>query len=90
MATGTGKAPMGWLENWNYEPTSRFYKGKCSSIHGAAGEFFPPHRTKDENIIMFSPELCRTIEFEFEQEQVVHGVRGYKYVGGPKMVDNGE
>lgn len=90
MATGFGSIPMGELENWNYSNQSEFYHGSCSKIHGSVGEFFPPKRSKDESIFLFSPEMCRSVELEYTEETEYNGLKAYKYVGKEKMLDNGK
>ena len=77
------------LEKWNYEPTNKFFKGKCSEFSGSAGEFFPPGVSKEQTVSVFSPEMCRSVLMDFEEEQKINGVTTFKFSGGDRTVDNG-
>lgn len=79
---------FGVIDNWNGQKTTVF-KDHCGMINGSAGEFYPPHQTKEKPITFFTPDLCRSISFDFEEEVTVHDLNGYKYSGGEKMMDNG-
>lgn len=68
---------------------TKFFEGKCAELVGSAGEFFPPGMSKEKDVSVFSPEMCRSILMEFENETDVHGVNVFKYSGGDKTVDNG-
>jgi scavenger receptor class B, member 1 len=80
---------VGQLRKWNFEPQTKFFQGKCSQLSGSAGDIFPPGMTKDEIVSLFSPEMCRSIPLEFEEEAKIHGVNVFKYVSGDRTVDNG-
>jgi scavenger receptor class B, member 1 len=80
---------VGQLRKWNYESESKFFPGQCSKMIGSAGEFFPPGMTKEKIVSVFSPEMCRSVPLEFEEERDVHGVKVYKFSGGDRTVDNG-
>lgn len=90
MNTGADDiSQIGKIEWWNYKNRTDFFPDHCGMINGSAGEFYPPHQTKDRPVSFYSSDMCRTLNFDFEQEVDVHGVRGYKYSGGAKAVDNG-
>ncbi|KAJ8971475.1 hypothetical protein NQ314_000683 [Rhamnusium bicolor] len=89
MDTGvTGQ--VGELHRWRYEDHISYYPGKCGSLEGvSAGEFFPSNLKKESIIKFFSPDLCRFMELEFEEEVLINGIVGYKYSAGEKFLDNG-
>lgn len=89
MGTGTGEVPLGRIDRWNYRQRTGFYEGECEKISGSAGEFWPPNVSK-EDISLFSPDMCREVGFQFKEEVVIHGITGYKFVGGEKTMDNGK
>jgi len=61
---------------------------RCSSFRpGSAGEFFPPDRKKTY-VDYFTPDLCRTIRFQYNQETEVLGVPGYEYILGDEFFGN--
>lgn len=53
------------------------------------GEFHPTNASPKKPLRVFTPDMCRTLEIDFEEEVDIHGVKGFKYVGGEKLVDNG-
>jgi len=70
---------IGQIRSWNnQDDLSKFYPDGCSLLSGSAGEFFPPKRDKS-SISFFTPDLCRTIFFNFKEETEVQGISGYKY-----------
>lgn len=83
-----GDHTMGSMDQWNHRKDSPFYEGKCGEIVGSAGEFFPQHLSK-EPLGIFNSEICRTLYVDFEKENEVHGVNGYRYVLGDSFFDNG-
>lgn len=80
---------IGRILQWNYRDRTDFYSGPCGRINGSAGEFYPPKQNKTAGIAFFSPDMCRSMSFEYAEEQEVNGIVGYKYSAGRKMVDNG-
>ncbi|PSN44141.1 hypothetical protein C0J52_15658 [Blattella germanica] len=90
METGTQDiSKVGKLSNWNYGNRTRFYEAECGMVNGSAGELFPPGQSRNSPIEMFSSDLCRSISFDYAEDTEVHGISGYKYVLGKKLVDNG-
>nr|CAD7603521.1 unnamed protein product [Timema genevievae] len=80
---------VGELKNWNYRNTTEFYQGTCARIDGTAGELWPPKRGREDRVTMYSTDLCRSISFDYTDEYEVEGILGYRYSGGPSIVDNG-
>lgn len=81
---------MGKLRTWNYESRTSFFSGACGNLEGAsAGEFFPPQKANlhDQTIQVFSPEMCRNIEMDFDSAVIVKGLKANKYIGGERTVD---
>lgn len=90
MNTGAADiAKIGKVESWDYQTRTSFFPGACGQINGSAGEFYPPHQTKDRPLSFYSSDMCRTLDFDFERERSVRDIVGYKYSGGRKTVDNG-
>lgn len=77
------------LRKWNYDNTSRFFNDECSAFTGSGGEFFPPGIKKDEIVSIFSPEMCRSVQLEYEEDKNIHDVNTYKFIGGNRTLDNG-
>ncbi|XP_066598162.1 protein croquemort-like [Prorops nasuta] len=88
MATGEDDIKnLGVIKNWNYRDTTKFFRSPCNVIEGSAGEFWPPHRTKDD-VTMFSVDLCRPITYEYTETAEYLGVKGYKFSLGGKTFGN--
>merc|ERR1712141_582459 len=90
MYTGADTlANIGQISEWNYlnSINESVYPLPCGALSGSAGEFFPPGR--DETYVdFFSPDLCRTIRFEYDKETTVSGALGYRYKLGEKFINN--
>lgn len=82
-------AKIGSMAEWNYKPRTNFFAEHCGMLNGSAGEFYPPNLSKEVPIQLFTPDMCRSLPLDFEKEEVVAGINGYKYAGGPRTVDNG-
>lgn len=79
---------VGQITKWkNASDLSEFFPSPCSTLTGSAGEFFPPNRDKT-SISYFSPDLCRTIFFNYKEKVNVEGVHGYKYILDWGLVGN--
>jgi len=88
--TGTDDiSKLGQLRQWNHVSKTSFFEGHCAELSGSAGEFFPPKVVKDQIVSVFSPEMCRSVLLEFEDEVDIHGVKTFKFSGGDRTVDNG-
>lgn len=80
---------LGRLHYWNYNNNTNFYDEPCGMVNGSAGELFPPNQTKEKGIEFYSPDLCRSLKLTFTNEEVIHGITGYKYAGNEYSFDNG-
>ncbi|KAL5279645.1 hypothetical protein ACFFRR_003939 [Megaselia abdita] len=80
---------IGKIYEWNYKTHSGFFKDQCGQINGSAGEFYPPNLQDVDTISMFSADLCRSMDFDYEKSEEIDGILGYKYAAGARSVDNG-
>lgn len=80
---------LGQLRKWNFNSRTSFFEGTCGNLEGSsAGELFPPHVSDNrETISVFSPEMCRNVVMDYDQETDIEGIAGVKYVGGKRTVD---
>lgn len=90
MHTGlNGISKLGTIQNLNFLDHEKHYSGDCSMLKGSAnGELFAPKQTRD-SIALFTPDMCRSIPFEYEKDVLIHGVTGFRYTAGERAVDNG-
>lgn len=80
---------FGTLKRWNYDSKTPFYDEQCAGIHGSGGELYP-RNIQPDMIEFFSPEMCRTVQFNFEEHVTVKGIPAYKYSPGAEVFDNGK
>lgn len=78
---------IGLIREWNHQSQTDFYEGECGKLSGSGGDFFTPNITKSQTIELFSPEMCRSIPMDFEEEVIIHGVKTLKFSGGDRAVD---
>jgi scavenger receptor class B, member 1 len=79
---------LGTIQKFNYSEHNKHYSGECSKLRGSTGELFHPKQTRD-SIALFTPDLCRSLPFDYEKDVVVNGVTGYRFSGGERALDNG-
>ncbi|XP_038104067.1 protein peste [Culex quinquefasciatus] len=91
MDTGSDDSSQyGLVRAWNYRLQSTNADGTaCGKYQGFTGELFPTKIRKDRVLRIFTPEACRVLTFEFEQEVDVYGVRAFRFVGTARTLDNG-
>jgi hypothetical protein len=78
---------IGLIRSWNYQEETNYFEGECGKLKGSGGDFFTPHITKDQTLRLFSPEMCRSVPMDFEEEQTILGVKTFKFSGGDRAVD---
>lgn len=86
MATGI-EGTLGELLQWNYYHYTPYNEGSCGKVRGSAGELFPPPTRT--NIEFFSPDMCRFVKLDYEEDVRIGNILGYKFSSGPSMLDNG-
>lgn len=80
---------IGNIRRWNHVSETSFFEGECKKLSGSSGDFFPPFIVKNQTMELFSPEMCRSVVMDFEEEKVIKGVKTFKFSGGDRTVDNG-
>jgi scavenger receptor class B protein 1 len=78
---------IGNIRSWNHESSTSYYSGECAMLTGSGGDFFNPNITKNDTLKLFSPEMCRSIPMEFENEVDINGIKTFKFSGGDRAVD---
>lgn len=88
--TGQGDiSELGKSKTWNYQTETPYYDSPCNEVRGSGGEFYPPGQTKDHPLTFFNGELCRYLDLYYTSEQVINGLKVYKYAATERSVDNG-
>lgn len=80
---------LGSIKNWNYDSRTDFFADKCGELSGSAGEFYSPHQTREKPVAFFTPDMCRTLNFDYEEDVNINGLKAFKYSAGAKTFDNG-
>lgn len=78
----------GLIRTWNYRDRMNSSHGECGKYDGFTGELLPTKIRKDHRLRLFLVELCRAVSFEFDREEEVHGVMGYRFVGDARSMDD--
>lgn len=78
---------IGLIRQWNNVSRTNFFEGECAELSGSGGDFFTPNITKDQILQLFSPEMCRSVPMEFDEEVTINGIETLKFSGGDKAVD---
>lgn len=88
MATGNDDIKkIGKAQYWNYKNKTSYFKSPCNAVEGSTGEFWPPGRDNND-INIFSADLCRTVTYEYTGKTIHHGIEGNKYEMGNKTLSN--
>ncbi|CAH1715010.1 unnamed protein product [Chironomus riparius] len=79
------------LRYWTGLFKPKFLETNCSSYIGASGgELFPPDLIKsNKKVSLYSEDMCRNLDLDFEQDTEVNGIAGKKFISGERMIDNG-
>jgi scavenger receptor class B, member 1 len=80
---------LGILRSFDFQNQTEFFEGDCGVVNGSAGEFYPSNLLHNSTLSLFTPDLCRSIPFDFSEEVTIHGLKAYKYSGGDRALDNG-
>ena len=88
MGTGVNST-FGEIKTWEGVKRTPFFDGSCGSVYGSAGQYFPRNLQKDV-IKLFSSDLRRSVNMTFEEEEIVWGMLGYKYMMDDRALDNGK
>lgn len=80
---------QGQMNTWNNKNQSGYYEAECGHIKGSAGEFWPRSFVGKKTLDIFVPEMCRTLTLDYNGVVKVNGIRGHKYVGALRPIDNG-
>ncbi|XP_057336645.1 protein croquemort-like [Microplitis mediator] len=89
VATGQEDlSELGIVKYWNYKDTTKYYRSPCNVVEGSAGEFWPPNPPKDDVISIWTADLCRPLVYEYSEEVMHQGMKGYKYQLGRISLGN--
>ncbi|XP_052755026.1 protein peste-like isoform X2 [Galleria mellonella] len=78
----------GQIVRWNHNYRLPYYSGNCGQLLGSAGEFMPRNLTEESELLMFSPDLCRTVVMDYMDSGVHNGLQYHKYGITARSFDN--
>lgn len=79
------------LVQWNNQSNLTFWKGPtCNMINGTDGGQFAPFLSKDRTLYVFSSDLCRSLEFRYEKDTQVHGIRAWRFTIPPTLFESAD
>ncbi|XP_071481249.1 scavenger receptor class B member 1-like [Diadema antillarum] len=89
----TGKENQSMLNvvnNYQGEPLLPWWwSEETNTIRGTDGTMYHPYRTREEDIYLFHPDLCRSVRYLYHNDTVYKKVPLLKYVLAPYTYDNG-
>ncbi|XP_049868378.1 protein peste-like [Pectinophora gossypiella] len=88
ISTGVDGALPGQILRWNHEDHIPYYSGHCAQLAGSAGEFLPRNLTEDSQLMMFVPDLCRTVHMDYVHSGEIAGLEYHKYALSQRSFDN--
>lgn len=80
---------LGKIKKYNDKSSFPFQKNECRKLKGSPGEFYPPERNVKEIVDLFTPEMCRSLPYEYHSDKKIHGIKGNRYNLGLRALDNG-
>ncbi|KAL2716851.1 sensory neuron membrane protein 1-like [Vespula squamosa] len=71
---------VGRVLEWDKKPALTMWSADhCNQFNGTDSTIFPPLMTKEDDIVSFSPDICRSLGARFSHETKVKGVNTYHY-----------
>lgn len=80
---------LGQIESFNNLTELPYFEGECRKLKGSAGEFFSPLLPTTKTIYLFTPEMCRSIPYDYELDINLHNIKGMRFTAGDRALDNG-
>lgn len=80
---------LGSVRNFKHLPEFSFYEDECRKLKGSAGEFFSPEPSINQPLRLFTPEMCRSIPYDYEKDIQLHELKGHRFTAGLRAIDNG-
>lgn len=78
---------LGTLHMWNGKSTTGLYADGCSHVNGTTGRVWPPNLNTEEDITVFLPDICRSINLT--PDNLRTRTQGSKWIGDERVFDNG-
>ncbi|XP_059468597.1 sensory neuron membrane protein 2-like [Neocloeon triangulifer] len=88
----TGKSDIlkiGEILEWENSAVLPYWSGpECNVIRGSDATIFPPFKTRDTKVYVFTTDLCRSIYLSYDKDIDHEGIYGYRYVVDEDQLGN--
>nr|XP_022900239.1 sensory neuron membrane protein 2-like [Onthophagus taurus] len=74
---------LGQIMQWNgyaYNTIWGDRMSQCNKIRGTDGTVYPPDIKKEDEMVIFATEICRTVRLQYSGDETVTGVKAQKRV----------
>ncbi|XP_022900167.1 sensory neuron membrane protein 2-like isoform X2 [Onthophagus taurus] len=74
---------LGWITQWNGYVYNEIWGERfshCNKIQGRDGTVYPPKLQKEDEVVLFTTEICRTLKAEFDGVEVYNGAKVHRRV----------
>jgi len=80
---------LGQISTWNYRKSTDAFSGKCGQVRGSSdGLFAPGTLSMKDRFEIFSTDSCRTLSFQRDGFETVHGIHADRFVLSPDVFAN--
>lgn len=78
---GQHRMPEHWWSQFGSTPSSHRagHRGSCPEIHGTDGQQFHPLLTQEQDLWLFTPDLCRSVVVSYTNDQNVNGINTRRF-----------
>ncbi|KAM9099726.1 scavenger receptor class B member 1 isoform X1 [Sarcophilus harrisii] len=78
------------VDKWNGKSKLNFWHSdQCNMINGTSGQIWAPFMTPEYNLQFYSPEACRSMNFEYERSGDFKGIPTFRFVAPKTLFANG-
>ncbi|XP_074061487.1 scavenger receptor class B member 1 isoform X2 [Macrotis lagotis] len=78
------------VDKWNGKSKLSFWNSdQCNMINGTSGQMWAPFMTPEYNLQFYSPEACRSLNFEYEKSGNFEGIPTFRFVAPKTLFANG-
>ncbi|XP_036615403.1 scavenger receptor class B member 1 isoform X2 [Trichosurus vulpecula] len=78
------------VDKWNGKSKLNFWNSdQCNMINGTSGQMWAPFMTPEYNLEFYSPEACRSLNFDYEKSGEFKGIPTYRFVAPNTLFANG-
>uniref|UniRef100_A0AAG5DVV4 Scavenger receptor class B n=1 Tax=Anopheles atroparvus TaxID=41427 RepID=A0AAG5DVV4_ANOAO len=84
------RALYGVVQSWSQGSRGKETATACKSFEGYTGDLFPSRLDRTQPLALVLPEFCLRLSLEYERDEIVGDIVGYRYVAKVVGALNGE